>query len=262
MAKRKGLKFLGIIIAVIIVVIIGVWMSINYVAGYLIEKYGSQTLGTQVTVSGVDISAFHGKASIKSLKIANPKGFSYPDILTLDQISIAVDTSTIKSDTIVVKSIVIDAPHLYYEQNDKGLSNLNVLQSNIEKNTASDKAEDDQTNKPSTDKTADETTKKPAKKVIIKNLIINDMAVNAKVLALANKELNFTIDEIQLTNVGQSQAGETTSQIIQQVLKVVSTKAVAAFTQAEINEGINSTGGTIKKSLNSLKCKLSPSSCE
>ncbi|TNF70217.1 MAG: hypothetical protein EP298_00350 [Gammaproteobacteria bacterium] len=262
MGRRKGLKFLGVIIAILVVVVVAIWLSINYVAGYLIEKYGSQVTGTQITVSGVDISAFRGEASINSLKVGNPKGFTYPDILTLDNISIVVDTSTIKSDTVVIKSLIIDAPHLYYEQNDDNQSNLSVLQSNIENNTAS--TEDDQSdqNESQTNQTDSQTDEASKKKVVIKNLIINDIAVNAKIPALANKELTFSIDEIQMTDVGQSGTGETTGQIIQQVLKVIATKAVSAFAQAELKEGINSTTDQIKDSLNSLKCKLSPSSCQ
>ncbi|MCF6775861.1 hypothetical protein L3V83_04640 [Thiotrichales bacterium 19X7-9] len=259
MARRKGLKFLGVIIAILVIVVIAIWLSINYVAGYLIEKYGSQVTGTQITVSGVDISAFRGEASIKSLKVGNPKGFTYPEILTLDNISIVVDTSTIKSDTVVIKSLIIDAPHLYYEKNDNNESNLTVLQNNIEKNTASSTEEDRSDQKQSQAvETSDKKDEASKKKVVIKNLIINDMAINAKLPALANKELTFTVDEIQMTDVGQSGTGETTGQIIQQVLKVIAAKTASAFAKGSVD----STTDQIKSSINSLKCKLSPSSCQ
>lgn len=263
----KGTKFLLVILGVIIAALIIFWLSINMVAGYFIQKYASEALGTNVSVSGVNISVFKGKASIKSLKIANPPGFKYPDIFSLDNISIQVDTSTLRSNTIVIDSLIINSPHLYYELTNDGRSNLGVLQNNLKK-LKSDKQNTDQ-NKSEMQKqleTQDESkTKKPSKKIIIKKLVISNMAVNAQVAPLGDKELKFNISEIDLNNLGQESGGKTAKQIVAQVLKVLTEKAATEYTQVKLKGDLKDTADKVKDSLkdaaNSLKCKLNPSSC-
>ncbi|MCF6807916.1 hypothetical protein L3V79_06105 [Thiotrichales bacterium 19S9-12] len=261
MKSKKGLKFLGIILGIIIIAFIVLWLSINYVTAYLIEEVGSSTLGTEVTVSGVNISALKGEASISELKVANVEGYQFPNIVTLNNISAKIDTSTIKSDTVVVDYIIIDKPHLYYEINAKNKSNLNVLQDNVEKNTNStetSKKEDEKVADTSSDvtKTKEE---KEATKVVIKELIIRDTEVDAKVAALGDKTIQVNISEIKMKNLGQATSGETTRQIINQVLKVVVTEVVKSVANKGVKDSI---GESLNKAANSLKCRLSPSSCE
>ena len=66
-------------LATILVLLVGgfyfVYSNLDEIVRTAIEEYGSQVVGTSVSVSGVSISLTEGKGTIKELRVAEPKGF-------------------------------------------------------------------------------------------------------------------------------------------------------------------------------------------
>jgi len=154
------------------------WVMTSYetIIKNVVHKYGSQVVGTDVSLEGFNISLLDGEASVKEITVANPKGYKTPNFISLGGIAVKVDTNSVLSDTIVIDSIVVDKPFLSYEIISLTQNNVKEIQANIAKNTATaEKSEAKETTK-----TTDEQKKTSAgKKVIIKHLQIKSGEITA-----------------------------------------------------------------------------------
>jgi uncharacterized protein involved in outer membrane biogenesis len=95
-----------------------------------IEHYGPQLTGTAVKVRQVKLEPGQGIGAITGLEIGNPQGFSAPHAVTLGEMKLAVDPSTITSNVVHVKEISLEAPTITYERGAGG-DNLSAIQKHI-----------------------------------------------------------------------------------------------------------------------------------
>ena len=95
-----------------------------------IERYGPQLTGTAVKVQEVKLEPMDGRGAIKGLEIGNPQGFSAARALTLGEMRLAVDPSTITGAVVHVKEISLEAPVITYERGAGG-DNLSAIQKHI-----------------------------------------------------------------------------------------------------------------------------------
>lgn len=96
-----------------------------------IERFGPQLTGVSVEVASVRLEPLDGRGSIKGLEIGNPKGFKAPHALSLGEMRLAVEPSTIASSVVHVKEISLEAPSITYEQGPGG-DNLSAIEKHIE----------------------------------------------------------------------------------------------------------------------------------
>jgi hypothetical protein len=122
-AKKPPLVLTAI---VVLVLLFGGYLYMNF--GSLItraaEKIASNALGVNVDIGWIDISTADKTATVHSLKIANPPGYSKPHAMTADKIVIKLNTATqelIDFGDIQVKGSVVNV-----EVSEKGV-NLNDL---------------------------------------------------------------------------------------------------------------------------------------
>jgi len=108
-----------------------VWSNLDGIVKDSIQTYGSQATQTEVRVAGVKLELEAGKAAISGLTVANPAGFSDPNIFELGNIVTKIDVSTIRQNPIVIDEIIISAPVIVYEINKSGLSNVDVLKKQL-----------------------------------------------------------------------------------------------------------------------------------
>jgi hypothetical protein len=78
---------------------------------------------TNVSLSEVDIELTSGKGALRGFSVTNPKGFSDDDAFKFDEVAVTLDISTVRSDPVVIKEIVIQGPSIVYQFGDNG-SNL------------------------------------------------------------------------------------------------------------------------------------------
>ncbi len=121
----------GVAVIGAIAVIIFVLSSIDSLIQEAVETYDSEITQAEVKLAEVNLDATSGKGALRGLKVGNPAGFNTPSAFQLGAISITLDTSTLGSDPIVIKEIVIGAPDVTYEVGGDG-SNLDALQRNVE----------------------------------------------------------------------------------------------------------------------------------
>lgn len=91
-----------------------------------IEAYGTQAVGSDVSVASVDINLAAGRASIEGLTVANPEGFSDAAMLGFQELSVTLDLANLSRESIGITSIVARNPRVLYEHSGN-TSNLDVV---------------------------------------------------------------------------------------------------------------------------------------
>ena len=204
--------------------------SLECIVKNLVHQYGSQFLGTEVSLEGFEFSPFSGNAALKGLRIANPKGYKAPDLFYLGEIRVGVDVKSLLSDTIVIKSINISKPEFTYEMLSFTKNNVSDLLNHLQAQSGSSESTPAQTKAP--EKESAESSS--GKKVIIKSLVIDDGSLSAMAgFANMKKALTLPLPSIQLSNIGEENNGasvmETISTVLHEVLNTVSQTALNAL---------------------------------
>ncbi|OGT73692.1 MAG: hypothetical protein A3H44_09210 [Gammaproteobacteria bacterium RIFCSPLOWO2_02_FULL_57_10] len=163
-----------------------------------IETAASSALGTQVSVSGVILSPFSGKGSVRELKVANPEGFSTPYAIELSSLDFEVDLDTVFADVIQINSIIVREARISYETR-LITDNIRTLIDNI----PAREAESTPTDSPA------------RKRVIIRDFQMIDPRIN--VFALVGSA-PIALPNIQIENIGESNAPATIPEASREIL--------------------------------------------
>lgn len=137
----RSVKTIGLAVGLVLVLAVGGALyyflrNLDSLVADAIERYGSEATGTAVTVDSVSIELREGKGSVRGLKVANPPGFDEPYAITWNEVSIDIDTGSIRSaPPYVVDAVRIDAPEVVFAVNGQGRVNLRELQQRIASST-------------------------------------------------------------------------------------------------------------------------------
>lgn len=204
----KLLKYL--IILVILLVIgagVGLYFMVNKLIKDGVEKVASDTLEVPVTVREVKLSPFSGTGTIKGLVIANPEGYHTEHAFALDRIVVSLDVKSLFSDRIVINTLHVDSPSVFYEV---GLGNSNI--GTIKKNAmgeASDEPDDEE-----------------GKAITIADLRIAraEVAVSAKILQ--GKAASMTLADFEMKNIDSERPEEVIAEVLGQFVDQIVKAAV------------------------------------
>ena len=117
----------GGLLATLAIGILLLMQNLDALVKEAIVRYGSAAAGTSVQVAAVDISLREGRGTLRGLSVANPPGYSQEALFVLDNISIALDRSTVTADVPVINDIRVGASAFRYELDNRGRSNLAAL---------------------------------------------------------------------------------------------------------------------------------------
>ncbi len=191
-------------VVALLVIVAGVFFfvlsSLDGIVKGAIETYGSAATHTQVSVRDVKIKIKSGEGTIHGLNVANPKGFSDPDIFKLGMISTEIDARTVMKNPVIINAITIRSPEIFYEINKSGVSNIDVLKKNLAGATS--------------ESTGKSNKGKPLK-MIIRKLIVEGARVSVRIAALGGMVQHVRIPRIQLTDVGKKSGGATAAEVAQ-----------------------------------------------
>jgi uncharacterized protein involved in outer membrane biogenesis len=240
-SKKVGL-FLGIIVIVAAVAIFFLISNLDAIVKRSIEKYGSQATGTGVKVSSVKIGLKEGKGSISGLSVGNPKGFAAPNVFDMKNITVKIDAASVRKDPVVIDNVQISTPHVVYEINEKGKSNIDQLKKNLgidRKGAGSSEKE-----------------KAPGeKKILIRNFVIEGGKVEIRVAARSDKSFSATLPTIRLTNLG-GKGGATPGEIARQIIGPLTSRVVDAAARAGIEQYLGKSTEEVQKMLDAGRGKL------
>jgi uncharacterized protein involved in outer membrane biogenesis len=206
----KIIIVLGILLAVAGGV--GLYFTVNKLVKDGVEKVASDTLKVPVTVREVKLSPFSGTGSIKGLVIGNPEGYHTEHAFAMDRIYVSLDIKSLFSDRVVIRTLHIEAPSIYYEV---GLGNSNI--GTIKKNVAGDSEDTEAENAES---------EGDSKAVQIDDIKVaaGEVAVSAKILQ--GKAASLTLADFEMKNLDSERAEDVIAEVIDTLIDTV-IKAVA-----------------------------------
>ncbi|MDH3595345.1 MAG: hypothetical protein OEU09_10290 [Rhodospirillales bacterium] len=261
---NKGLKIGGGVAAVLIVVLAVVFYFVFTSLGSLIvaavEGFGSEATQAEVELKDAEVSVTSGEGALRGLRVGNPKGFATDSAVWLGHVSLKLDVTTITSDPVVIKEIVVQAPEVTYELGAAG-SNIDALKRNVESYAKQMSGGGQGTGGGGGDAGAE------GPKLIIENLYVRDGTVNVSASALGGKTLSVPLPAVHLKNIGKDTGGATPDEIMAAVFSSVSGtvgKAVsplaldkltgaaesgAAGAKGALEKGAKDAGDTLKKLL-------------
>ncbi len=183
---KKGPKIL-ISVLVVLVVLIAVVALLTKLFGDRALKVGieagaERSIQVGVHLDDVSLSIFGGTLNLKNLIVDNPEGYQHPNMLKVGNTYVSVNIRSLLSDTVEVKKIQLDDVYLTVEQNGV-TNNLQQILNNLPKDDAPDE---------------------PGKNLRIKELQINGVTVEAKLLPIPGQAdtVRLRVAPITLTNLG------------------------------------------------------------
>lgn len=177
-----------------------------------IERFGPELTGVSVKVASVKLEPLDGRGSIKGLELGNPQGFKAPHALSLGEVRLAVEPSSLTADVVHVKEISLEAPSITYERGPGG-DNLSAIQKHIESQLPK-----------SAPAKGDSKAEKAAKE---RRFIIDTVQVR-KARVSYGGAVNVDVPDLQLRDLGKKSGGATAAEITREIWTAVTRQALAA----------------------------------
>lgn len=213
-------KVLIWILAILVVLVGGVLLFVNYGLNDTIQtalqSEGSRMTETDVTVRDVNLSLMGGSLSLSGINVANPKGFSAGNALSLGKINVSVDRSSLFTDRIIIKEIRVDNPSVLLEKSGK-TTNLQALQNALKRHSP-----------PSSGEGA---ASEPVK-VLINDIYVNTTKLNYKLSPAATLK-TISLPDVHLQNIGTGGEGVDVKAAVQQVVAQMTPVVMAELVKLE-----------------------------
>lgn len=202
---KRVLLFLAVIV---VIVVGGVYLYLDSIVKTAIEDYGSEILGVEVKVQSVHVT-LPDEITIEGLVVGNPKEFKAPHSINAKHITIRMPVKSLFGDLIHIDEILIDEPHLFYENN-QNTTNFSVLESNAAKRASNEdnKSGTNQLHKHDTDK-----------RIIVSHLLIKQGRVTLHWNGAVKQSI--ALSNIDINNIGKDEHGITIADASARVLDEV-----------------------------------------
>lgn len=228
------------------------------------EKFGSDATQAKVTLNSADVSLSSGEGTLKGLVVGNPEGFATPSAFELGEVSVKLDTSSLTTDTIVVKEVVIHAPKVTYELNGSLSSNLSKIQSNVDEYTrrltgglaGGGKGDGSGGGKGGGkgDGTGGGKADSGGKKFVIETLRVEGGRVQLSATIAKGGSIGADIAPIEMHDIGKADGGASPGQIAGTLLDVLVKSSLDAVTKSGIaKQATDLIGGTLGKATDAVK---------
>lgn len=215
-------KALYIVVGIVLILAIAVWQllaNLDSIVAGVIEDVGTETLQTEVSVSGVSIDLKGGKAGIAGMTIANPEGYSSANLFAMEGIEVDLDLASLGKDVLIINSVRIDNPHVVFEGDKSGGSNMQKLLDNIKSGSSGSSQEQGG----------------ESARMIIKRFEFSGGQVKGSSELKPDQALDFKLPAITMSGIGQAEGGVTADVVAQEI----GTELVNAVIKAAAREGIN-----------------------
>lgn len=234
----------ALVLMVVTAVVVGVFLDKIVKKG--VETVGPKIVQVPLTVDTVHLSLLTGSASVKNFVVGNPEGYKTPNAITVGAASVGVNSLTIFSDKIVVRSIEIKNPEITFEGGLSG-NNLSQILDNVNSTAKSG-------GPASTNTTVNA---KPAKKIEVDDFLITGAKVHGT-LTLFGRQINIpslTLPDIHLTNLGNGPDGITATDLTRRVFEALTPATIKAV--AKFGENLGGGAGNLgKQGINQIKSGL------
>lgn len=259
------IKKLALAFAIVVIAVAGAAYyfasNLDSLVKAVVERYGSEATQARVTLKAVELSPTAGTGRLQGLTIGNPKGFNTAEAISLGDIQVALDISTLQSNPIVIKEVLITRPAVTYEYAGTG-SNLETIQKNVQAYAAKFGG-GSQGTAGSSGTTGSKTDAAAERKVVIERLVVRDGQIGISHAALQGRSLSSSLPTIELKDIGKDKGGATPAEVAEKVIGTISAQASRIATSdlqkqlgAAIREQAGNIGGAAGGAADKLKSLL------
>lgn len=213
---KTVMKVIGVIVVLVIVAAVYLVLNLDKGIKAAVETLGPKITQTTVTLHDVKLSLRSGEGAMRGLVIGNPAGYTSNTAFELGEISFALDTDSVRTDTLLIRSFHILAPQITIESGKNG-TNLQQIQKNIA-SFSGDSTKDEQA--------ADTGTQQ---KLIIQDLLVSGGKVSYSNPLLGDKSYQLELPELSINDIGQKEGGVTPAEAGAKIIQVISRAAVKAI---------------------------------
>jgi uncharacterized protein involved in outer membrane biogenesis len=193
-------------VAAVALVAVLMYERLDSIVRRAIEERGSAITQTAVRVKSVAVSLRDGSATLEGLTIANPEGFSAPNVFELGEISARIDVGSAFSDPLVIREIRIAAARVTCELNAAGTSNVEVIRQAAE---GAGRRGEPRAGPASPGDAGERAPSASGRRLIIDRLTLQDGAVSVDARAVGGPEQSESLPGFELTDIGAKQGGVT-----------------------------------------------------
>jgi uncharacterized protein involved in outer membrane biogenesis len=236
----------AVILLVVVLVAVGLFLDRGIKKG--VETFGPELTKVSIKLDSVSLSLLSGGGKVKGLEVGNPEGYTAPTAIKLGSASLSLQPSSLLSDKIVIKSIVVEAPEITIIGTPTK-NNLTKILDNVESATGGGK-----------DATATKANGQPAKKLQVDEFVLTGMKVNYSPPGFSGQVFPLKVPDIKFNNLGTGPdgitAGELTKRVITELTSQIGPiaaqeiskfgKQVLDTTTGEATKAVGEAGKTLK----------------
>jgi uncharacterized protein involved in outer membrane biogenesis len=222
---------LGLALLVVIGVVI-LLFSLDGIIRSEVQSQATSSLNLQTTLGSASLSIFGGKVTLGDLAIASPKGFTAPEMFTLNSTTLAVNYSQLRSEPIHISSVVLTGPVLVVENSGATLN----IQAAMNQMPSSAAPTPGPTSQPSA----------APMKLIIDTLTVENAQVVVKpgnlpgLSSVLPADITVPVPSITLTNIGNGQGNGNGAAINDIIMKVITAMADSASKSGALPDALKS----------------------
>lgn len=243
------IKKIALALAIVVLAIAGAAYyfasNLDSLVKAVVERYGSEATQARVTLKGVELAPTSGTGRLQGLVVGNPKGFSTPEAIALGDIKLTIDITSLQSNPVVIKEVLITQPAITYEYAGQG-SNLETIQKNVQAYAAKfGGGGSGQQSAPSGSGTA---AKGDERKVVIERLSVQNGNIGISHAALQGRSLSSPLPTIELRDIGKDKGGATPAEVAEKVIGTISARAsqiASADLQKQIGNLVKEQAGAV-----------------
>ena len=244
------IKKLALALAIVVIAIAGAAYyfasNLDSLVKAVVERYGSEATQARVTLKAVELSPTSGTGRLQGLTVGNPKGFNTAEAISLGDIQLALDISTLQSNPIVIKEVLITQPAVTYEYAGSG-SNLETIQKNVQAYAAKFGGGAQPAGQ-GTGGGSGKTDAAAERKVVIVRLGVRDGKIGISHAALQGRSLSSPLPTIELKDIGKDKGGATPAEVAEKVIGTLSAQAsrvASSDLQKQLGAAIKEQAGNI-----------------
>jgi hypothetical protein len=198
----------GIIVAVVIIGLVGIFISLDSIVKKGVNTFGPKLTKVDTRLDGAKVSPLSGKGQLTGFFLGNPAGFKTPSAIKVGDIKVGIQPSSVFADVIVIDEVNVQAPDITLEGSIMSGNNLSKILDNL--NSA---AGTNASAKPATP-----AGQKAEKKFIVKDLLINGGKIHLSVTEL-RASVPLPLPEIHVQNIGAKENGVTAAEMSKQIME-------------------------------------------
>jgi hypothetical protein len=215
---KKTLIIAGAGLGLLVVLLVILAFSLGAVIRKGVETVGPQATGVPVTLSRCALNPLSGTVSIGGFALGNPPGFTAGNAFSLQKASVAVQTGSLFSDVVVVKSVRVDGAEVTWE----GLGGDNFRKIAANAQAFADRMGAGRGG-------AKEQAPAKQKKIIIDDFLLTNTRLH---LVLGGKSMGtIPLPEIHLTGIGRDTGGAGVGEVVKKVLGGIGSAATSAVSK-------------------------------